>query len=226
MTEKYRKKITKLLALAQSDNEFEAERARVQAEKLMAKHNISEGETRISTVSATVAIPRKKWKESEDYLLSAIISISGTRCFSTITKTRAMSKNTYRNVPKFMGPSHFAEMAAYTWDVLYRQLLQAKNKKKNKYGLNAAEIEQYALSYVYAASRKLTNVFGARGTDRTTLKVANSITENMAEGKSMMTKQLPLDDHTRALMDLGYAEGENANLQNATTGSAEQLKLT
>lgn len=78
--DKVKEKIRKLLRLAQSNEPHEAERARVQSEKLMAKHNLHEDDLEIVQKIATRFIVGRRPPASCHLLLAAVEHISG--CFS------------------------------------------------------------------------------------------------------------------------------------------------
>jgi hypothetical protein len=225
MSEKFRSKIRKLLALAQSDNPHEAERARVQAEKMMAKHNYSADEVEVITVKATVAIHRKSLKKSEAYLLDTILKISGTEGFSSASGKWKAGRWHWAKLPSFMGVSHDAELAAYTWDVLYAQLEQARKTAKRKFSMNAAALEQYSQGWVYSASEKLTNVFGERKPSTAVDKVSAEKKAGLKEGKVARSQSVNDSRQARDLIQLGINHGELARLNNAASKTTDEALL-
>lgn len=159
MNDKYKNKIRKLLSLAQSDNPHEAQRAKHQAEQLMKKHNIQAGDIEVLTVKAQVAVKRKGLKLSENTLLACICHISGCHSFISTKGELKGESYQYESVPEFMGLKHDAELAAYTWDVLYKQLLTAQAEARREYRWNAAEIEKFSEGWATSAGRKVITVF-------------------------------------------------------------------
>lgn len=225
--EKYKNKIRKLLALAQSDNPHEAERAKVQAQKLMAKHNIHEGDVEIITTSGK-AIKRKNIKKSEAILVSAILRISGCEGFSRCESEWDWGSQRYKyeNKPHFIGLQHDAELAAYSWDVLLDQLLRAQRViKKEHPTLGANEIERYSEGWVLRAATKLENVFGERKPPENVTDYHNRRNSELKTVKPRAAKSTGDKQLDTALENLGYRDGKKARLHNAASDQREKQSV-
>lgn len=105
-------KVKKCLALSASDNAGESEAALRQARKLMEKYGITEGQVKLSGVQAVQAgkFPAAKDRASR---LFAIVAVA----FSC----QAL-RNNKEGVFEFIGRGADPEIAAYTWQVLWRRL--------------------------------------------------------------------------------------------------------
>jgi len=210
---KWKSKIRKLLALAQSDNPYEAERAKVQAHKLMSKHGLSEADVEVVVVATSVIFPRLNPKQSETLLMSALDHISG--CITYTTTSRAYTKSFRRSsktAVMVMGPARDAEIAAYCWDVLYSQLVEAQKQLKKQYSVNAAEVERYSGSWVAAASMKLVNAFGHKAVADTTEKQFQVASEHFGKGKTLAAAKIHDPEVESALLTMGRDDGAEASL--------------
>lgn len=224
MDSRYKDKIRKLLALAQSDNEHEAEAAKRQAKKLMAKYRIDADELEIiSTFSKP--IPRKNIKEYEVILISAIMDISGVFAMQGQRARWAGSRVAWEQRVEFVGLERDAELAAYSFDVLYQQVEQARKDFQKEYGANAAQADLYCKSWMYSAAKKLVNVFGTRERPESVKKHKAKKTEGV--GSADMRKAKMTSSRTDVgISVLGSQDGSKANLNIATADQREpQLQL-
>lgn len=210
MEEKIRKKIQKLLALAQSDNAHEAERARVQAEKMMSKYSVNADALQVTTTQAKAPVRRKKLKDSEALLTQIISRISATHTLYVATRKPGGG---YVSKIQFMGLEPDAEMAAYTWDVLYRQLLKRQSWLKSEYQLNAHALERYSLAWVKATIQQIARVFPLREPSAETTRLYKALDTTTL--KTIKGRKSGRDDFDEAVEYLGYAHGEEASLHQA-----------
>ena len=221
--DKYKEKIKKLLALAQSDNPHEAERARVQAEKLMAKHNINTDDIEIITVTADRPILRRNMRTSEAFLLDAILKVSG--CYIYTSSCRC-ANGRYVTTLKFMGLEPDARLAAYSWEVLFSQLHVVQCEMKSKYRLNVGEVEHYSRAWVQSASKKIKTVFGHKKTSEKLDRFYKKKTSDW--GQTGLSKTNRPDDNVRAneLVKRGLSDGSNARLNNVADTQDKQARLS
>jgi len=216
MNEKYKAKIRKLLALAQSDNPHEAERARIQAEKMMAKHNIDQDGLGVVTVQAKLGFKRRKPRHSESTLVTLICGISGCHSFLSVTRTRNGDSYKYQSYVEFMGLQPDAEMAAYTWDVLYRQLQDRERELKREYGFTAKHLDRYAHSWALGVAKQVSQVFGWRDPVEAVEKAVRQDGDGMAQVRTRSVQSTGCQDIDQALTALGTMDGRSAQLHNAT----------
>ncbi|ADZ91074.1 DUF2786 domain-containing protein [Marinomonas mediterranea] len=221
---RYEEKIRKLLALSQSDNPHEAEIAKRQAMALMKKHKMDEGDLSILEMKSRT-IRRKSLKEFECYLIKAITQISGTYC--TIEKTVDVKSNRYQWLSSvvFIGFDTHAQLASYSFDVLYTQLERERKNFKKKYNANAMLQDQFCLGWAYSACEKLINVFGKKNVPEDVTKHRTKVSK---DHKPVKFKSIQLDDSKDGLTcgALGFKAGQSAKLNNATTSQrATQLRI-
>lgn len=215
--ERYRNKVRKLLALAESSNPHEAERALSQAKIIMAKYNISAQDSEIVEVS-TGFIARKKLKDYESLMLACIQSVSG--CESFIQSSYSNGK--WRCRIKFVGLTSDANMAAYCFDVLYSQLNRYNNMLRKEHGLTAANRDLAAKSWVKAACRKLLDFFDPKETPEHVADYYVRSSEGINVAKFKETKATSDEELNRALMSHGRHHGSEARLNKATTHQSHQ----
>lgn len=224
MDDKWKIKIQKLLALAQSDNPHEAQRAKVQAEALMRRHNLSEDELEFVAIECKRTISRREAKASECLLLFALEYISGAfhiakiKIYPQVDEQGNRGQNKYELVPTFHGFKPDAELAAYSWDVLLDQLQKRQHELKTEFPsacghLSAQDLEDYAVTWVCACSDKLESVFGHR---ELTPEVKRYMAEMQKKTKARQsTKKIPPEGNM-AMATLGAHEGASAQLFTAT----------
>ena len=111
-------KIQKLLALATSSNPFEAAAAARQAEAMMRKHGFVRDDVSLADV---IAVERKSRASRALTMWETVLLVSVTDAFgcANFFSTRRV-RGTGRVV--IVGPKCQAELAAYTWDALKRQM--------------------------------------------------------------------------------------------------------
>lgn len=224
LIDKYKSKIRKLLALAESDNPHEAERARVQAEKLMRKHNLMATDVEVVSLEGK-AFTRRHPKDSENCLIWRICEIAACESFPRTTSVQLGRQYKYQTRPVFMGLQHDAEMAVYCWEVLLMQMQSKQRAMKKEYGLRANDVEIYSCSWAIKATEKLVNVFGTREVPKS---VASAKERMQFDGESKPRSAKSGDDPEResALHTLGYRHGEDAYLNVAASDlSSKQARL-
>lgn len=246
--DKAKEKIRKLLALSQSDNPHEAERAKSQAESLMKKHKLSEAESLLVTIYATVETESKSYMPTKaaGMMLSAIEHISGCYClfeprdFTRRFKTPKPNpeylifsaiplpedpevEEIYHCVPKFYGPKHDAEIAAYTWDVLYKQLKEHEEGISDHILMNEHLLADYSFAWVLGSCSKLVAAFGHKKQS----KEVKSFKEKYEIDGSVMKETVDESDLNvdPEMAHLGYHEGNRANLFIGANRDPEKMRL-
>lgn len=152
------RRIEKCLALASSSNPNEAAAALRQARAMMEKHNIDESTIRLNSVDymspSDEFFQARKMSRHASWLCSTIAMAFGLRVY-LLTEKRIVTQRSGKQVlkavqvPVFYGMNSDAEIACYTFDVVYRQLLQARKDYSN--GLSDR--------YSAAGKKKLTDFF-------------------------------------------------------------------
>lgn len=218
MEDRYKSKIRKLLALAGSDNPHEAERARVQAAAMMKKHGVAESDLDISEIKS-ITLPYLNLKASDNLLLCNIVYISGSEAYiKKSRRNRSRSSTIF-----FMGIKSDAELAAYSYEVLHRQMMDRSKmlKKQNRY-LNHGMLERYRHAWVVAASEKLINVFGGRKIPESVRDLYKRKMAGCPQSKPRKPSKGTGLDHE--LFSLGMYDGAEARLH-AAAGDQQEKPL-
>ncbi|WP_111639962.1 DUF2786 domain-containing protein [Marinomonas shanghaiensis] len=225
MDKRYQEKIRKLLALSQSDNPHKAETAKRQAMSLMRKYRIDADELNIiSTYSRP--IKRQSVKQYEQILVSAIMEISG--CYAQHGTRRRIScgRIAWESRVEFIGLERDAELAAYSFDVIYPQLEKARKEFQKTYSASAQQADLYCKGWILSACRKLINVFGERDRPEEVVKHKTKRQEGMEATKVKEAKLSGNSSVDAHCLNLGSRDGQDATLNVATTDQQEkQLRL-
>lgn len=214
MDSKIKSKIQKLLALAQSDNPHEALRARTQAEALMRKHNLTESDTRIVD-KPSIKVYRKSLKSSEAALANTISRMTGTFSYANTRRVLKHDGNHYTSTIHFVGDEHSAEIAAYSLEVLFRQMEKAvKAFREANPGLKFSQVERFMEAYAIRASEKVINIMGERPLSEDAKKWKESEEGNMKNHEAKKSKPQGAIDN--AIVREGLRAGAQAQLHVAT----------
>lgn len=153
-------KIKKLLNLAQSSNPSEASLALSRAQALMKKYGVNLDDVALSEVSATDArVDCLKPPQWLSRLIDAINKAFGTSAVASHYYDGSWNK---KGAVKFIGISPNDEIAAYCFDVLYRQLLShrkafiASLHNNCKKATKTARADWYCLGWVAEVNAKIT----------------------------------------------------------------------
>ncbi|WP_232298170.1 DUF2786 domain-containing protein [Erwinia typographi] len=132
--DKYLAKIKKLMRLARgTSNPAEAASAMAKVQAFMREYGLSEADVDLSEVkecssagapSDAVKVPG--WVAD---LSTLVCRAFGVNCYFT----QVWRSHAFKRVVKFYGPGERAEIAAYAFDVLGRQLRQARKEYQHKY---------------------------------------------------------------------------------------------
>jgi hypothetical protein len=220
MDKRYQEKIRKLLALSQSDNPHEAETAKRQAKALMKKHHIDSYDLDIVEVRAGV-IPRKKIKDFESQLIHSISTISGAYCVLEEGLKEKNGRLDWYNTVVFIGLGPDAELAAYSFDVLYLQLLESRVDFKKQFGAKTRQQDQYSYGWVISATKKLVNVFGQRDRPEEVKQYHAKKSKGYEQSRARPTP-INSEDESINYGAYGFSKGKDARLNNATTNQQEQ----
>lgn len=208
--DRYRNKVRKLLALAESSNPHEAERALSQAKKIMAKYNISAEDSEIIEVAAR-PIPRKRLNDYEHLLVACIREISGCEIF-----LKARRENHKWNChPLFVGVTSDASMAAYCFDVLYSQLIRYQNDLKKEFKLSSGDRNVASKAWVKSACRKLLGFFDRRPVPEHVSDFYGRRSEGVSIANFHKTKKSNNSNFNEALEEHGSQHGRQALLNKA-----------
>ncbi|MGC6405228.1 DUF2786 domain-containing protein [Bisgaard Taxon 45] len=149
--EKLLKKIKKLLALSKSNNPHEAAKALEMAQKLMAEHDVNSIDVEISESDSKQKFSRKTGQYVHA-LASLIERVFGVEAYFS-DRTNNISDQKVHAV--FFGQEERPIIASYCFDVLYRQLQQARKafiatqSKRLKRSTLIARADNYCLGWVH-----------------------------------------------------------------------------
>lgn len=207
-TERYREKVRKLLALAESTNPHEAERALVQAKKLMAKYNIKAEDTDIVTVESS-SVPRRHLKDFEIHMASCVNAVSGCESF---VRTRFLPEGKIRSTVLFVGLASDANMAAYSFEVLHNQVRQFQRQLKES-GHTPPERNRASLAWAVGACEKLTSFFDYKEVPESVKSYYERESADYEE--SAHKNSTSVEDKDQELLAEGYLQGQKAQLNKA-----------
>lgn len=206
--DRYREKVRKLLALAESTNPHEAERALVQAKKLMAKYNIRAEDTEIVTVESS-SVPRRYLKDFEIHMASCVNAVSGCESF---LRTNYLPGGRIRSTVLFVGLASDANMAAYSFEVLHNQVRQFQLKMKEN-GHTAPERNRASLAWAIGACEKLTSFFDYKEVPESVKSYCERESADYDDAKHRNSTSV--EDKDQELLAEGYLQGQRAQLNKA-----------
>lgn len=120
------RKIEKCLALSKSSNEHEAAAALRQANKLMAAYNITPEALQASTIGAAQA-KTDSWTRPPAWEMQLLRTINKAfACQAVLNMGCGVFKRL--TLITYIGVKHQAELAAYTHEVIRRQVVNARSK--------------------------------------------------------------------------------------------------
>ena len=221
------RKIKHCLALSKSSNETEAATALRQAHAMMQKHNINMSDIELADIKESTAdiSASKNPLQYQAYLAQIVANIFGCD-FYIDSKLDGFhyDRFKYKYNWVFVGVDMYAEIASYAFDVLNRQLKQARKEymatelkrvriPKNKY----ARADKFCLGWVDSV-RKLISALVPPSINRDLIKqVLNQ--KNLSKSKALdrissSKAQSSTNDYRN-----GRLEGRNAQLHNAMNAS-------
>lgn len=207
---KYTEKVRKLLALAESSNPFEAERALTQAKKIMAKYNINAEDTDIVTVRSS-KVPRRYLKDFETHMIGCVQAVSGCESF---TQSVYLPDGKIETYITFVGLSSDANMAAYSFEVLHHQVRRFQLAMK-KQGYSAPERNRASLAWSIAACEKLNSFFDYKQIPESVTSYFERQSKDFEEAQYKKSEHA--DEKDEKLLAHGYRKGQEARLNKATT---------
>lgn len=220
-------KIKKCLALSTSSNVNEASIALEQAHKLMQQYGISAQDVEASAATenyhtATVKDSPSEWENA--------LAVSAAKAMNCACGFQGSARPSGRGRWLFIGIEPGPELAAYAFDVLLRQLKRDRahhvktQLKRCQAKTKAARAVSYCEGWVYAVYSKIT-ALKPNATTQTAIDAY--IAKHYPDKKPLTTRDNP-KTHTRNQTHdaaLGYMAGQDAQLNQAMTGSAEQQQL-
>lgn len=202
-------RLKKLMALSKSSNVHEAAAAMERATQLMQEHQITEDDLVLSNVTecntSFVWGAKVKPAQYQIWLWSMIQDVFGVECVFA----------THSGHVTFYGLSGRAEMAAYTCDVLSRQLRRARadflksQNKRLKRQTKISRADNFAEGWIVAVRRKAQSM--AVSQDERTLMLTYT-KRTWGQIESMCGRAAREARGTSEAFGSGFREGKNADL--------------
>lgn len=219
-------KVKKCLDLAKSGNENEAAAAMRQARKLMDLHALSETEVLAvgagqSTAKSAVANIPPSW---ENQLANRIGRAFGCRVI--FSQGLCQGQWIFVGIP----PNH--EIAAYSMDVLYRQLRRARTEfmgaklKRFKKANKTRRADLFCEAWVYAACAQLTKAAASEAETAVIDAYMQTHFSNLGELRPVNRNAgRDIDHKDAAAIEAGRSAGSNAELHRGVGAAAAPLML-
>lgn len=213
-------KIKKCLELSNSPEPHEAIAAMRQAQKLMAKHGLTEAEVGLASVAKfKVECPIQAGKTVPKHLMFLLIIIQtayGVK--AVITSEIRVSDRSW--CVYYYGPKHRVEIAAYSHEVIYRALMRGyiSYQRLNPHlkGVQGGRMG-YMLGYLYAVEKHITPYDVTQ--DESELMLAYRDHEWGAMEKSKANNMRVCSESLHA----GTRDGSEFQLHNAVGGGRKML---
>lgn len=219
--EKILEKIKKCLALSKSANGNEAAIALRQAQALMEKYNINQSAIELSDITSKTA---KTWKSQNPAKYTHVLAVTIAHAFTVKPIYHSYSE---RTTVEFIGFDAQPEIAAYCYDVLYRQLvkdrkafmstLSKRYKKVNK----TRKADLFAEHWAVGVYMKITNFALNEKQEQLIDQYLEQRGSKLTTSEVRQHKAKREDDDA---MHKGYIAGKNANL-NHGMGVDQREKL-
>ncbi|MGK0739525.1 DUF2786 domain-containing protein [Yokenella regensburgei] len=227
--DKYLDKIKKLLRLAKgTSSPEEAANAMAKAQAYMREYGLTETDVELTEVkvadSSSAPSDARTPPRYMSWLCSVINKAFGVECYMT---GDWRSSGTLKRFVRFYGPGTRAEIAAYAFDVLTRQLKQArkayqdKHCKRCKPATRIARGDQFCEGWVQGAA-KVINSFTVTPQERGLMERYKQRIKEVSKIKDAQLREAKACRGSRDAAFAGYIEGENARLHHAVGGKDEQ----
>lgn len=219
-------KIRKCMALANSGNEHEAAAALRQARKLMEMHQVSQAEmlaagVKEATAKAGVIARPPIW---ENHLAGFIAHVFGCRLI--------FQESFPQSCWVFVGLSPANEVAAYSFEVLFRQAKKARQEyvtqhlKRFKKANKVRRADLFSQGWVKSACRSVSPLEPAEGADEAIQAYMSLKHTNLGKLEAVdRNKGRSLSGKDEAALYAGMSAGRNAELNKGVGTAAAPLML-
>lgn len=221
------RKVLACLRRAKSSNPNEAAIALRQAKAMMAQYGLTDDDAVAAEISEAVAGTRCRGAEvPRSMLLLADVVAEGYRCRIVVSRERYYDEScrlSGKTVIKFFGYGADAQVAAYAFTVLNRQLTADKAKHTSRIRKRANKErrgEEFAFGWIHA----IRALFPAEQLEAEHI-VAISAAIRTRVGETSTTTGREVGKHGRANpndIEAGYAAGKGARLHNGIEGAAQR----
>lgn len=223
-------RIKKCLALAQSDNPNEAATALRQAQKLMREYNLSENELKTSNVNEHRERFGKGIRKPPTWMnyLTAVCA----NCFDCERVLQTYRNAGYKEVV-FIGIGEAPRMAYYAYEVLARQLNQARDKyvkeqREHYIRVPRTLANSFAIGWVISVGDKIESLKAKEETpvvsnEKALVIVANNLVKEYMNNnyKNIKKTKAGKDKIEAEAFTQGIKEGKKANLYQPMNNNSE-----
>ncbi|GDE45155.1 DUF2786 domain-containing protein [Escherichia coli] len=234
--EKYIQRIKKLLAMARNNSSAEeAALALSRAQRLMETHKLTEADADLMDINeaSTQKAPShaKKMPEYMAFLAEMVSRVFGVKFYSSYG--RDSWDTPARMTITFYGPDERPQIAAYSFEVLGKQLMKARReyvatlRKNIKQATKVARADTFCSAWVNGAYAVVSD-FAVTEAETTLMECYRS--RKLSEGMKKLEPRKPGKARgTDKAENEGYLAGRNAQLHHAVSSSAnkcEQIGVT
>ncbi|MEH4206706.1 DUF2786 domain-containing protein [Klebsiella pneumoniae] len=227
--EKYLQRIKKLLAMARNNSSAEeAALAMSRAQKLMSEHKLNEHDIDVMNINeaATQKAPShaEKMPEYMAFLAEMVARVFGVK-FYTSHGSDHWNKPAKRTI-HYYGPDERPQIAAYSFEVLGKQLAKARReyiatmRKNIKPATKIARADTFCSAWVNGAYAVVSD-FVVTEAETTLIEAYRE--RKLSKGMKTLEPRKP--GKARGTDDAeiqGYSHGRNAQLHHAVSGSTSQ----
>ncbi|ATF92816.1 DUF2786 domain-containing protein [Cedecea neteri] len=227
--DKYLTKIKKLLRLAKgTSSPEEAANAMAKAQAYMREYNLSAADVEFSGITEADSSGAPSNAQRSPIYMHALIDLIcksfGVECY--VTGKYRHSRSLKRFV-RFYAPGQRAEVAAYAFDVLSRQMMQARKEyqvkhcKRCKPATRIARGDQFCEGWVYGASQVVKPFAIPPGEKGVIERYAAKLREDrgLKDGVGREAKACRGSDNA---ISAGFSEGTGAQLHHGVNGQNNQ----
>lgn len=227
---KYLAKIQKLMRLAENTSSpAEAANALSKAQAFMKEHGLSETEVVFSEISTSVSKSAPSNAEKlPEYMAILAMTIEKAFAVKCLVSWRLTASHHYKRVVKFYGLDGRDVAAAYIFDVLTRQIKQARKQFQNDHcgrympKHKAKLADEFCKGWASGAYHAVKKMAISEEQELKMSSYAKKIAEDgVGEAKSRRSSG---DDNSYAAY-MGYREGSRAKVYHGVDGSSEQTKM-
>lgn len=227
---KYLAKIQKLMRLAENTSSpAEADNAISKAQAFMKEHGLSETEVVFSEISTSVSKSAPSNAEKlPEYMAILAMTVEKAFAVKCLVSWRLTANHHYKRVVKFYGLDGRDVSAAYIFDVLTRQIKQARKQFQNDHcgrympKHKAKLADEFCKGWASGAYHAVKKMAISEDQELKMSSYAKKIAEDgVGEAKSRRSSG---DDNSYAAY-MGYREGSKAKVYHGVDGSSDKTKM-
>jgi hypothetical protein len=220
------RKIKSCLAMAQSDNPNEAATALRRAQELMEKYGVTSDDVAISDVNSSMADARSGRVPPAH--IAMLANMVGRAFGVELVYNASFDGNKWRAAVEFYGLNAAPEVAAYTYEVLVRQLTKDRSgyiatlNKRIKRTTKVRRGDMYAKGWVRAVADKVPSHFPTEAeTKAIEAYKAKRWPEELetTSGRDLTTKAR---NHDYGALSKGFADGRKVDFRQGVAGERQE----